>query len=294
MKNILFLFFISSIVFSDINSILLKELYDTKTAWTKFDNNKDGKNIYVGVGTNKEISFIKIEQTVEYNKEDVFDVIKDLESYNNVINNKNILTSLVQIKTDTLYGYQLIANMIPFVRNRQYVFKMYMVNDSRLDWILLGQNNPLMKSYPKNNDMNTLVYGAGSWEMKGNNILSYRMYVDDKVKMPYRFIQKIRINSVVAIFNDILNHLKLDKDKINTPRLAVLPTNPVADSESGSSDEEVEQTPLYGLFDSDEDAEGTTQSGLCGNRLAFFDSLQSTAPETATDEKTHCLSDFSN
>ena len=32
------------------------------------------------------------------------------------------------------------------------------------------------------------------------------IYVDDEVNLPLMFIQKLRINQAVDIFNDVLNH----------------------------------------------------------------------------------------
>ena len=49
--------------------------------------------------------------------------------------------------------------------------------------------------------------------MSDNNILSYRMYVDDEVNLPGSFIKKAKINSTVNIFNDVLNHVEKNKGK---------------------------------------------------------------------------------
>ena len=101
--------------------------------------------------------------------------------------------------------------MIPFVRNRQYIFKMYKKGPNKIEWYMLEQDNELLSHY-ENKDINTLNYGAGSWEYTEDKILVNKIYVDDEVRMLHKFIQKFRINSVVDIFIDILNHIEEDKE----------------------------------------------------------------------------------
>ena len=62
-------------------------------------------------------------------------------------------------------------------------------------------------------NINRLTYGAGTWEYKENNLLVNSIYVDDEVNMPSRIVKKFRVNSVVDIFNDIINHLNKQKEK---------------------------------------------------------------------------------
>ena len=87
-----------------------------------------------------------------------------------------------------------------------------MVNENRLDWILLKMDNILLSEY-LDKKSNTLTYGAGSWEMKNDNLLTFRIYVDDEVKLPNSIIKRIRINSVVNSFNDFIQNLKKEKEK---------------------------------------------------------------------------------
>ena len=80
---------------------------------------------------------------------------------------------------------------------------MYVVNENRLDWVLLKKDNMLLSEYSDKVN-NILTYGAGSWEMQNDNLLSFRIYVDDEVNLPNSFVKKIRVNSVVNSFNDII------------------------------------------------------------------------------------------
>ena len=59
-----------------------------------------------------------------------------------------------------------------------------------------------------------LSFGAGSWEIKqkgDQKVLIYRMYLDDEVSLPLIFIQKLRINHAVDIFNDVLTFSQGEK-----------------------------------------------------------------------------------
>ena len=85
-------------------------------------------------------------------------------------------------KTIIKIGLRLISNMIPFIRNREYVFKMYMIDENRLDWVLLNEGNVLLQDYV-NRKNNILTYGAGSWEIKGDSLLTFRIFVDDEVNL---------------------------------------------------------------------------------------------------------------
>ena len=149
---------------------------------------------------------------LEFDKQKVFSIIKNLNLYSQIISNKKISTKLIYSEKDTLYGYQLIANMIPFVRNREYIFKMYMVNENRLDWVLLKNDNMLFSEYVDKKN-NILTYGAGSWEIQDDTLLTFRIYVDDEVSLPNRIIRKIRINSIVSTFNDFIQNFKKENSR---------------------------------------------------------------------------------
>ena len=205
MQNIIGCIFVSFLVCYD-NVSLLNDLY-YNTDWKKYNRSKNNQEIYVRNSSKKNVEYIKIEQVVEFDKQKLFASIKNLKSYDEILSNKKISTQLVHSEEDTLYGYQLISNMIPFIRNRQYVFKMYMINENRLDWILVNKDSMILSKYLDRKN-NTLVYGAGSWEMSNDNLLTFRIYVDDEVNIPNRIIKRIRINSVLNSFNDIIQYIK--------------------------------------------------------------------------------------
>ena len=204
MKHFICFLFLTNL-FSYDNLSLINDLY-YNTMWEKYDINKQKQEIFVSNNAEKNIEYIKIEQLVDFDKNELFAIIKNLNSYNQIVSNKKISTDLIFSKNDTLYGHQLITNMIPFIRNREYVFKMYMIDENRLDWVLLNEGNVLLQDYV-NRKNNILTYGAGSWEIKNDSLLTFRIFVDDEVNLPNSLIKKIRINSVVKTFNDVLKNL---------------------------------------------------------------------------------------
>ena len=109
------------------------------------------------------ISIIKLTKKIE-SADNIFKTILDIDNYNQVISNKKIFTESIPTlaNSDTLYGYQKVSNIIPFVKNRHIIFKMFKVNDNRLDWKLLNPDNILFKNYVDDNSK-ILSYGAGSW-----------------------------------------------------------------------------------------------------------------------------------
>ena len=211
MKYLINFIIFFSFLFCNNNLSIINDLY-YNTVWDKYDVNEEKQEIFASSSSTKNVEYIKIQQLVEFDKQKLFFLIKNLNLYDQIISNKNISTKLIYSENDTLYGHQLISNMIPFIRNREYVFKMYMVDENRLDWILLKMDNILLSEYSDEKN-NTLTYGAGSWEMQNDNLLTFRIYVDDEVKLPKSIIKRIRINSVVNTFNDFIQNLKKEKKK---------------------------------------------------------------------------------
>ena len=205
MKYFLHFLFLSSL-FCNNNLSLINDLYYS-TVWDSYDINEKKQEIFIGNSYKKDKEYIKIQQLAKFDKQRLFSIIKNINSYNQIISNKKISTKLINSENDTLYGHQLITNMIPFVKNREYIFKMYMIDENRLDWILLKNDNILFSEY-LDKENNILTYGAGSWEIQNDSLLSFRIYVDDEVKLPNSIIRKIRINSIVSTFNDLMENLK--------------------------------------------------------------------------------------
>ena len=137
--------------------------------------------------------------------------IQSISSYNNIITNKNIYTEQVLQEEDTLFAFQRISNSIPFVRDRQYILKMYPVGDSRIDWYIINKNNSLLVEY-LNKSVHTLTYGAGSWEIKEEKLIN-RIYIDEEINLPASFLYKLRIRHVTAIFDDILRNINKRRNK---------------------------------------------------------------------------------
>ena len=208
---ILILFVFSIFYGQDSLELLNIIIADDDIVWTQM-NEINNKNIYEGkIKANETLKLIRIEKKVPFDKQEIFSVIMNFNEYNNIISNDNIVSHYVYSKSDTVYGHQLISNMIPFIRNRQYILKMFVSESNILSWVLIDSVHQSLEEY-LDDDINTLSYGAGTWEIKEDNILVKKIYVDDKVKLPFIFIQKIRVNNVVNIFDDILYHLnKLDR-----------------------------------------------------------------------------------
>lgn len=174
--------------------------------WNLYEQYEDGKIVYQSNEILNGVIVTKIEQKIKHKAEDIMEIILDIDKYNTIISNKNVSSYLDSSLNDTIYAYQKITNMIPFIRDRQYVFKMYKINENKINWYILDNKSSIVGQYADEN-INTLIYGAGCWEVLDGNILVNKIYVDDEVKMPYRLVNRIRIKSVVNIFDDILKIL---------------------------------------------------------------------------------------
>jgi len=193
-----------TLLFASNSNELLFDIY-TIDNWDLIEENSN-KKIYMANCTTNNVQYIMIEQELLKEQDNVLDVIESVSNYNNILSNKNIKTKLLLSKGDTSIVLQTITNAIPFTRDREYIFKMYRYNENRIDWFLLNDLNVLLYDF-KDDDSHKLSFGAGSWEIKTKDdkkILIYRMYLDDEVNLPLMFIQKIRINQTVNIFNDVL------------------------------------------------------------------------------------------
>ena len=206
-KSTYTLFFFSSIIFCNSNNILTD--INSNLNWVLVEE-IEAQKVYKFYNPNCECTYSKVEKPVEYNESDIFNVIRDINGYNIFIRNKTLNSNLISIDNDTIYAYQTVKNSIPFVRDRQYVFKMYTVSKDHIEWIILDKKSDYLTPY-LNADMKTLTLGAGSWSFRYDGSEKYLMnkiYVNDEVNLPSLFINKLKRNSVVKIFNDILNHIK--------------------------------------------------------------------------------------
>ena len=204
----IYIVLVINLLFGADSKPLLNDLYNNNN-WLEYSKTDDGKVIYEYQYNHKK--YIKVIKEVEYSSSEIINEIKSINRYNEIISNKNVNTKLILQDSDTLYAFQRISNSIPFVRDRQYIFKMYHVDNKRIDWYLLDKNNYLFEEYI-NDDVHTLTYGAGSWYIDGNNLIN-RIYVDDEVNFPISFLHKIRVSNVVSIFDDVLNSIHKRRNK---------------------------------------------------------------------------------
>ena len=201
---ILLIFICSIYPFSD-NDILLSNM-NHEEHWT-YQYTIDDIKVYKM--NNDSIPIIKLTKEMK-SFNNIFETILNIDNYNQVISNKKIFTEEINVRTvsDTLYGYQKITNLIPFVKNRQIIFKMFKVGDIRLDWKLLDKDDSLFDKY-RQNSKKILSYGAGSWQIQDNKLIHY-YYINPELALPDFLINKAAERSVINIFKDVLNFSQSD------------------------------------------------------------------------------------
>ena len=192
-----------SLLFSN-NSHILTKMIDSMN-WNFRYTTED--KIKVFRLDNESFPVIKIYKDVDSSMKDkIFDTIRDIDNYHLIISNKKISTQnlTTESTSDTLYVYQSITNMIPFVKNRHIIFKMYMSSKNRLNWELVNENSSKFDRF-RTDSYKILDEGAGSWEII-NEKLYHFYYMNPKIRVPQFIINKIAENSVLDVFNDILYH----------------------------------------------------------------------------------------
>ena len=206
-KSIHTLLFFSSIILCNSNNVLLR--INSDLDWT-FIEEIGNQKVYEFYNPNCKCTYSKVEKPVAYKEDDILDVITNINEYNSIIKNNSLATSLIKIKNDTIYAYQIIKNSIPFVRDRQYIFKMYSIGQNHIEWMILNKESDFLTPY-LDDEIKTLSVGAGSWSFMYENdqkILVNKIYVDDEVNLPGLLINKLKRNNVVQIFNDVINFVE--------------------------------------------------------------------------------------
>ena len=193
---------ICSLLFGFNSEDLLLDL-NMHVEWVEIIIEDDGKIIYQ-LDTNKK-KYIKIEKEFNFTPRNALEVVQSIEDYNKIISNDNIDTRLIKRDNDTLFVSQIIRNAIPFLSDRQYIFKMYKVGESRVDWYVLNENDYSDIKY-LHDTAHILTFGAGSWKVNNNNLI-YKIYMDDEVNLPSYIIDNIRTENIISIFEDVINNL---------------------------------------------------------------------------------------
>ena len=202
-------------IFFSISSVLCMQNYNILTymekngPWILYEEHKD-INIYMYDNSGPPI--VKIEKTLDssLSKNEIFSTILNIENYNNVLTDKKIYSEFVTVDSDTSFGYQRTKNYIPFVRNRHLIFKLYKVDDNRLEWSIIDNDNKLYDRFQYRR-IKELEVGAGRWEfleLDDTNLLIHYLYIDPNMNIPSFILNKIMRNSAESVMEDVLNYTK--------------------------------------------------------------------------------------
>ena len=69
---------------------------------------------------------------------------------------------------------------MPFIRDRHLIFKLYPIDENRLQWVIINKDSQLYSKF-KHRRIKELYIGAGGWEFFNSNNVSYLihyLYVD--------------------------------------------------------------------------------------------------------------------
>ena len=193
---------------------LLKTLYDNE-GWV-IDNSKEGISLSRKAIEDMGLMALMVRQTIMIPKEIIQSVIMDVNNYEKFLNNKGLISKVVNRRNNWVDGYQYIPIDIPLIGDREYLFRMHPSGFDKEDtisiihWYLMDKQQDIlvaMNERPK--DTVYLDHGAGLWVAeeigKDTIVLSYRIYMDPGGSLPDLLINMMNKISVVNIFKDAIS-----------------------------------------------------------------------------------------
>ena len=192
---------------------LLKTLHNNE-GWV-IDNITEGISLSRKKIEDMELTALMVRQKIMIPKEIVQSVIMDVNNYEKFLNNKRLISKVLNRGFNWLDGYQYIPIDIPLIANREYLFRMYPDGFNKEDtisiihWYLLDKKQDvLVELNERPKDTVYLDYGAGLWVAeeieKDTMILSYRIYMDPGGSLPDILIDMMNKFSVVNVFKDAI------------------------------------------------------------------------------------------
>ena len=190
---------------------LLNSLHNNN-GWKILDSSSDSL-VSIKEISGRDLFAVMVKKDIDLPKEILQDVIMDVNNYKQFLKSSDsFISSEIKKTTDFVDGYQFIPINIPFINDREYLFRMYPCgfkdddSISIIHWYLLNENENIVDE--KNHSATYLSHGAGLWtaEENLNNItsFSYRLYMDPGGSLPTFLIDMINKTSVVSIFEDAI------------------------------------------------------------------------------------------
>ena len=190
---------------------LLKKLHSSE-GWV-VENIEEGISLSRKKIENRELTALMVRQKIMIPKEIVQSVIMDVNNYEKFLNNKGLISKVINRGINWVDGYQYIPIDLPLIANREYLFRMYPDGHDKEDtisiihWYLLDKKQDvLVELNVRPKDAVYLNHGAGLWVAeeveKDAIILSYRIYMDPGGSLPDLLIDMMNKVSVVNVFKD--------------------------------------------------------------------------------------------
>ena len=212
------LIILTSLIFAentDLSTSLFKTLYDDN-GWNK-PSIIDGISLSTKRVPNMSIKAVKVHIETNIPKNIITDIIMDIKNYNNYfINSKKLYFQVINRDSNSIDGYQFISVPIPFIKDREYFFRM--------------SSNTFLPDYPKTfihwHTLNKDIYsyistdfqsgkelyldtGVGIWNIdfldNSTFILSYRLLIDPGGYLPDFAVDHVNKVNIISLFRDVIN-----------------------------------------------------------------------------------------
>jgi hypothetical protein len=218
-KYIALFYVLKSFCFCSENSTLkpyeLLKALSINNGWNyvSTENNIDLSSKYINQMNTKAV---KVQKETDIPIDVISEILMDIKNYKNYFNSPASFNfSEVNRRTDLVEGHHFIAVNIPFMKNREYFFRMHPTShqsessNTFLHWYLIGENSIARDKIDSfSEDTIYLRIGAGVWNKEdldnGKNILSYRLMLNPGGTLPESIIDKLSRVSIVNLFKDII------------------------------------------------------------------------------------------
>tara|TARA_Y100000768_G_scaffold164332_1_gene122945 strand:- start:2228 stop:2926 length:699 start_codon:yes stop_codon:yes gene_type:complete len=204
------------------NEQILNHLKEDQN-WILIEQRKDSVNVFEMDIPQMNLNALRVEKIVEINPNKAIDVVMNIESYPEVMENNTMTSFIIGEKDGEIYAYNKFPIPIPFVSARHYFFKIKNISDFELNWTLvevkeINLSSTLSRILNENNEAVYVEHGAGMWKIdnvSGNlSKVSYSLYMDSGGSLSDYLNDFIASQSIIMLFNGILKKAG-DKSYVN-------------------------------------------------------------------------------
>ena len=202
-------------LFADKNNLFHAKLFNVlhnNQGWELIAD-EEGISLLTKSIEGEDLSAYMVKQKISKNPHEIQNIIMDVKNYKNYFKGSDgLVFKEIMRKESWVDGYSVIPVEIPFVKNREYYFRIFPNGFNFKDTTSLVHWHILKPTNYEASDAILLEYGAGLWVAEkskdGSHVLTYRLYMDPGGELPNFAINIINKMSIMNIFRDVLSEFE--------------------------------------------------------------------------------------